>query len=101
MTTAVATERRGWIRHGATSWRDYFTFNTDHKVIGIQYIVTSFFFFLVGGLMAEVIRAQLIKPDNTLVGAQTFNELFSLHGTIMIFMWIIPVFVGIANYVVP
>ena len=66
-TASVAVQRRGWMRHGATSWRDFFTFNTDHKVIGIQYIVMAFIFFLIGGLMAEVIRAQLIQPGNTLV----------------------------------
>ncbi len=100
-TTSVAVERRGWMRHGATSWRDYFTFNTDHKVIGVQYVVMAFTFFLIGGLMAEVIRAQLIKPGNTLVSPNLYNELFSLHGTIMIFMWVIPVFTGLANYIIP
>lgn len=97
----IETERRGWIRHGATSWKDFFVFNTDHKVIGIQYMVTAFIFFLIGGLMAEFIRAQLAQPGNTVVSASMFNELFSLHGTIMIFLWVIPVFTGIANYTVP
>jgi cytochrome c oxidase subunit I len=100
MTTAVA-ERRGWMRHGATNWRDFFVFNTDHKVIGVQYMVTSFFFFLVGGLMAEAIRGQLIRPGNNLVPANLYNELFSLHGTLMIFLWVIPVFTGMANYIIP
>ncbi|NLT05666.1 MAG: cytochrome c oxidase subunit I, partial [Solirubrobacterales bacterium] len=48
--------------HGARSWRDYFKVNTDHKVIGIQYIVTTFFFFILGGLMAMLIRAELTQP---------------------------------------
>jgi cytochrome c oxidase subunit 1 len=48
--------------HGATSWRDYFRVNTDHKVIGIQYVVTSFFFMLVGGLLAMLVRAELARP---------------------------------------
>ena len=48
--------------HGARSWRDYFRVNTDHKVIGIQYTVTSFFFLLVGGLLAMLIRVQLASP---------------------------------------
>ncbi|HUE06366.1 MAG TPA: hypothetical protein VMP41_02985, partial [Acidimicrobiales bacterium] len=48
--------------HGAHSWRDYFRVNTDHKVIGIQYTVTSFFFLFVGGLLAMLIRVQLAKP---------------------------------------
>ncbi|MCA1693637.1 MAG: cytochrome c oxidase subunit I, partial [Actinobacteria bacterium] len=48
--------------HGARSWKDYFRVNTDHKVIGIQYIVTTFFFFIIGGLTAMVIRAELAQP---------------------------------------
>ena len=99
--STIATQQRGWMRHGATSWRDYFTFNTDHKVIGIQYIVTNFIFFMIGGLMAEFIRAQLMRPGNNVVSAGIYNELFSLHGTIMIFLWVVPVFTGIANYVIP
>ena len=49
-------------QHGAHSWRDYLRFNTDHKVIGIQYIVTSFFFFFVGGFIAMIMRAELAQP---------------------------------------
>src|SRR5437868_8118522 len=48
-------------QHGAKSWKDYFRFNTDHKVIGVQYICTTFFFFFVGGLMAMLIRAELAQ----------------------------------------
>ena len=96
----VATQR-GWVVHGATSWRDYFKFNTDHKVIGIQYMTIGFFFFLIGGLMAEAIRAQLIQPNSSLVTGNTYNEMFSLHGTIMIFLWVIPVLTGLGNYLVP
>lgn len=95
------THRRGWIRHGATTLSDYFVFNTDHKVIGIQYLVTTFAFFLIGGVLATLIRIQLIRPNNTFVDPQTYNELFSTHGTIMIFFWVIPGFAGIANYVLP
>jgi cytochrome c oxidase subunit 1 len=87
--------------HGAATWRDYFTFNTDHKVIGIQYIVTTFFFFFVGGLIAMVIRAELAQPGTQIVGAGTYNSLFSTHAAIMIFLFVIPVFAGIANYVLP
>jgi cytochrome c oxidase subunit 1 len=87
--------------HGATSWRDYFRVNTDHKVIGIQYIVTTFFFFILGGLMAMVIRAELAAPGIQFVDPNTFNGLFSVHASLMIFLFIIPVFAGIANYVLP
>lgn len=82
-------------------WRDYFTFNTDHKVIGIQYIVTSFVFFLIGGFLAEIIRTELATPDADLVSPLMYNRLFTLHGTIMIFLWIVPAGAGFANYLIP
>lgn len=87
--------------HGADSWRDYLRFNTDHKVIGIQYMVTTFIFFFIGGLLAMLIRAELAQPGTQIVAANTFNGLFSTHATIMIFLFVIPVFAGIANYVLP
>jgi len=97
----TATKKDDHTGHGASSWRDYFIFNTDHKVIGIQYIVTTFFFFFIGGLLAMLIRAELAQPGTQIVGAGTFNSLFSTHAAIMIFMFVIPVFAGIANYVMP
>ena len=87
--------------HGATSWKDYFKFNTDHKVIGIQYVVTTIFFFFVGGLLAMLIRAELAQPGTQIVDAGTYNGLFSTHAVLMIFLFIIPVFAGLANYVLP
>ena len=97
----TATKKDDHTGHGASSWRDYLIFNTDHKVIGIQYIVTTFFFFFIGGLLAMLIRAELAQPGTQIVGAGTFNSLFSTHAAIMIFMFVIPVFAGIANYVMP
>jgi cytochrome c oxidase subunit 1 len=88
-------------QHGAATWRDYFVFNTDHKVIGIQYIVTTFFFFFIGGLLAMLIRAELAQPGTQIVNAASYNSIFSAHATIMIFLFVIPVFAGIANYVLP
>jgi len=87
--------------HGARTWKDYFRINTDHKVIGIQYTVTSFFFLLVGGLLAMLMRAELAAPGMQFVDSNTFNGLFSVHASILIFLFIIPVFAGIANYVLP
>src|SRR5215211_6855709 len=87
--------------HGARSWKDYFKVNTDHKVIGIQYICTTFFFFIAGGLMAMVMRAELAQPGTQFVEPNTYNGLFSVHASLMIFLFIIPVFAGIANYVIP
>ena len=87
--------------HGATTWHDYFRPNTDHKVIGIQYVVTSFFFMFVGGLMAMLMRAELAAPGRQFVDANTYNGLFSVHASLLIFLFIIPVFAGLANYVLP
>src|SRR5215216_6615707 len=88
-------------QHGAKSWRDYFLFNTDHMVIGIQYVVSTVFFFFVGGLMAMLIRAELAQPGTQIVEASTYNSLFSTHAVLMIFVFVIPVFAGLANYVLP
>jgi cytochrome c oxidase subunit 1 len=87
--------------HGAHSWRDYFRVNTDHKVIGIQYVVTSFFFFFIGGLFAMLMRAELAQPGRQFVDPNTFNGLFSVHASLLIFLFIIPVFAGLANFVLP
>src|SRR6516165_9879138 len=87
--------------HGAYSWRDYFRVNTDHKVIGIQYTVTSFFFLLVGGMLAMLIRAELAQPGAQFVDANTYNGLVSVHASLLIFFFVIPVFAGLANFVLP
>jgi cytochrome c oxidase subunit I len=83
------------------SWRRYFSFSTDHKVIGIQYLVTSFIFFLVGGFFAMVIRAELVTPAANLIDRELYNSMYTMHGTVMIFLWIFPSLVGLANYLVP
>jgi cytochrome c oxidase subunit 1 len=87
--------------HGATSWKDYFRVNTDHKVIGTQYVVTTLVFFVIGGLLAMLVRAELARPGMQFVDTQTYNGLFSVHATLMIFLFIIPAFAGLANFVVP
>ncbi|HEV8602480.1 MAG TPA: cbb3-type cytochrome c oxidase subunit I [Gaiellaceae bacterium] len=87
--------------HGARSWRDYFRVNTDHKVIGIQYLVTTIFFFLAGGLLAMLVRAELAKPGMQFFDTQTYNGLFSVHASLMIFLFVIPAFAGLANFVIP
>ncbi|HET7044800.1 MAG TPA: cytochrome c oxidase subunit I [Gaiellaceae bacterium] len=87
--------------HGASSWRDYLRVNTDHKVIGVQYMVTTFCFFLIGGFLAMLFRAELARPGGQYVGTETYNSLVSVHGTIMLFLFIIPAFAGIGNYVIP
>jgi cytochrome c oxidase subunit 1 len=87
--------------HGATSWKAYFRVNTDHKVIGTQYVVLTFIFFLFGGLFAEAIRAELAEPGQQFVNGEQYNGLFSTHAVIMIFLFIIPMYAGLANYVLP
>jgi cytochrome c oxidase subunit I len=87
--------------HGARTWKDYFRVNTDHKVIGIQYLVTTIFFFVAAGLMAMFMRAELARPGMQYVDTNTFNGLFSVHASLMIFLFIIPAFAGLGNYVIP
>src|SRR6201986_3524153 len=87
--------------HGAYSWRDYFRVNIHHQVIGIQYTVPSFFFLLVGGLLAMLIRAQLAKPGMQFLTPEQYNGVFSVHATVLIFLFVIPVFAGLANFVLP
>jgi cytochrome c oxidase subunit 1 len=87
--------------HGAKSWRDYFRVNTDHKVIGIQYVVTTIIFFCIGGLLAMLFRAELARPGDQYFNPQTFNVLVSNHAALMIFLFIIPAFAGLGNYVIP
>ena len=70
-------------------------------MIGIQYICTTFIFFFIGGAMAMIMRAELAQPGTQIVEPGTFNSLFSAHAAIMIFVFVIPVFAGIANYVLP
>jgi cytochrome c oxidase subunit 1 len=88
----VEPEPRGW-----TSWIT----TTDHKRIGIMYIVTTFVFFCLGGVEALMMRLQLGGPNNTVVTPQVYNQLFTMHGTTMIFLFVVPMMAGLANYFVP
>jgi cytochrome c oxidase subunit I len=91
-THRVEREEQGW-----TSW---FT-TTDHKRIGIMYMVLTFVFFCLGGVEALMIRLQLGAPNNTLVTPQTYNQLFTMHGTTMVFLFVVPMMAGLANYFIP
>src|SRR3954469_2536777 len=73
----------------------------DHKKIGIMYTVTAFIFFLIGGCEALLLRIQLGTPDNTFLRADTYNQVFTMHGTTMIFLVIMPLSAGLANYLLP
>jgi cytochrome c oxidase subunit I len=81
-------------------WIEWVT-TTDHKRIGILYLFTTAFFFLLGGVEALLMRIQLGSPDNTFLDPTTYNQLFTMHGTTMIFLVVVPIFAGFANYVVP
>ena len=84
----------------ARGWIDWVT-TTDHKKIGILYLFTTAFFFLVGGVEALLMRIQLGSPDNTFLDPTTYNQLFTMHGTTMIFMVVVPIAAGFGNYLVP
>ena len=92
ITHEVERERTGW-----TSWLT----TTDHKRIGIMYLVASWVFFVIGGVEALLIRLQLAQADNTLLDPQTYNALFTLHGTTMVFLFLMPMISGVANYMIP
>jgi cytochrome c oxidase subunit I+III len=75
--------------------------STDHKSIGLRYIITAFVFFLLAGVEAAMMRAQLARPENTLVGPDLYNQLFSMHGTTMMFLFAVPIMTAMGLYLVP
>ena len=74
---------------------------TDHKVIGYMYLVTSFAWFLIGGVLALAIRAELAQPGLQYMSSEQYNQVFTMHGTIMLLMFATPLFVGFANVIMP
>ena len=74
---------------------------TDHKVIGNMYMVTAFVFFMIGGTMALLMRAELARPGSQIVGDETFNQLFTMHGTVMLLMFATPLFFAFGNAIMP
>ena len=89
--------RPAWNDGPVLSWLT----TVDHKRIGILYIVSAFLFFLLGGVMALLMRLQLMQADLDIVTKDNYNALFTLHGTTMIFLFIVPVLAGFGNYLVP
>jgi cytochrome c oxidase subunit 1 len=73
----------------------------DHKRIGALYLVSALFFFIVGGLEAAVMRAQLMRPNGTVVSAEMFSQLFTMHGTTMVFLAIMPLSAAFFNFLIP
>src|SRR5215212_2287273 len=88
----VDRPRRGWV-----SWLT----TTDHKKIGILYLCTVLVFFVIGGVEALLMRIQLGVPENTFLTPEKYNEIMTMHGTTMIFLVIVPIWAGFANYFVP
>jgi cytochrome c oxidase subunit I len=86
-----------WTRGRYASW----LVTTDHKRIGILYIATTLLFFIAGGIMALLMRTQLATPDEQLITGNSYNELFTMHGTTMIFLVIVPILAGFGNFLVP
>jgi len=74
---------------------------TDHKTIGLMYIVTSFLFFLAAGLMALFMRVELARPGLQLLSEEQYNQLFTMHGTIMLLFYATSMAIGLANFIVP
>ena len=88
------------VEHEQSGWMSWVK-TTDHKKIGIMYMVTTFVFFILGGTEALMMRLQLGVPNNTLVTPQTYNQLVTMHGTTMIFLFVVPMMAGLANYFLP
>ncbi len=102
MATAAYPTRRGFFtRPRSTTGKWSWFFTVDHKKIGIMYCVTAFIFFIVGGLEALAIRSQLAQPNGEILNAEAYNQFFTMHGLTMIFLVVMPMGVGLMNYLVP
>ncbi len=86
-----------WQRGRVASW----LVTVDHKRIGILYIVTSMGFFGVGGVLALLMRAQLATPDEHFITKNSYNSLFTMHGTVMVFLFVVPILAGFGNFLLP
>ncbi|MCG7268358.1 MULTISPECIES: cytochrome c oxidase subunit I [Corynebacterium] len=84
---------------GSLAWKMLTT--TDHKLLGIMYLIMSFTFFMIGGLMALLIRIELFSPGQQFLSNEQFNQLFTMHGTIMLLLYGSPMVFGFANYILP
>ena len=83
-----------------TGWRSW-VFTVDHKKLGIMYGVTAMFFFIVGGVEALLIRLQLAAPNGKVLNADLYNQMFTMHATTMVFLFVMPMAAAFANYFVP
>jgi cytochrome c oxidase subunit 1 len=102
MATATIATQKGVLRRpmATTGFWSWFT-TVDHKKIGLLYGYSSFVFFLLGGIEALLIRSQLAKPENTLLNAHEYNQIFTMHGLTMIFLFVMPMSAAFFNYFIP
>jgi cytochrome c oxidase subunit 1 len=99
VATTTATPSGAPVSRGSTILEWLTT--TDHKKIGVMYIITAFTFFMLGGVLALFIRTELAVPGLQLVDQATYNQLFGMHAVMMIFLFVMPMTTGLANYIVP
>src|SRR3954466_10835963 len=99
MATA-ATPAQAFPAPSGSTLRSWIT-TVDHQRIGLLYLLVTMFFFLTGGLMALVIRLQLETASGTVVSAETYDQIFTMHGTTMVFLFVVPVMAAFGNYMVP
>src|SRR4051812_13496203 len=85
---------------GTTGWRSWVT-TVDHKRIGIMYGAAALFFFLIGGTEALLIRLQLAQPNGKILSADLYNQVFTMHGTTMVFLVVMPIGAAFMNYLMP
>jgi cytochrome c oxidase subunit 1 len=83
-----------------TGWKSWL-FTVDHKKLGIMYSAAALFFFIVGGLEAVLIRLQLAAPNGKVLNADLYNQMFTMHATTMVFLFVMPMAAGLANYFIP
>src|SRR3954449_1244056 len=102
MATLTVTPQRGILRRPVATSGFWSWFTTvDHKKIGILYGISSFAFFVIGGVEALLIRSQLAKPGSTLLTAEQYNQIFTMHGLTMIFLFVMPMSAAFFNYLIP
>src|ERR1035438_4501968 len=100
MNTAVMPERENYLNasYGLKSW----LLTKDHKRIALLYLITITLFFLLGGVFATLIRLELLSPSGHLMSSDTYNKMFTMHGVVMIFFFLIPsIPAAIGNFVLP
>ncbi|MGZ3582836.1 MAG: cytochrome c oxidase subunit I [Ktedonobacterales bacterium] len=97
IATRGRAARKSWMQTKIGSW----IATTDHKKLGIMYLYTAAIFFILGGLEASLIRWQLSLPNNKVLSPEAYSEVFTMHGTTMIFLFVMPTMTGFGNYLVP